>query len=685
MKYTHNKDAFADCVFDEVKMKKYLPKATYNLIVNARDNFSEVPPKARDVYAKALCRWAIRKGATRYTHWFSPLNNCTAGKRDSLFCLNRSYNALLKFRGKELSKGEGDASSFPSGGMRCIYEARGLTQWDVTSYPFVKDGCLYVPSTFCGASGEVLDKKTPLLRSCKALDKQAVRVLNALGEGINHVYAVVGAEQEYFLIDKSLFDKRPDLVYAGRTLFGAAAPKGQEFDDHYFCPINDRVLDFMQDVDRELWKLGILVRTEHNEVAPHQHELAPCYTRVNLAADSNQITMEVLKQTADRHGFACLLHEKPFSFVNGSGKHNNWSLLTDGDENLLEPGTTPLQNARFLLFLAAIVKAVDDYHELLLAAVSSHGNDCRLGGYEAPPRVLTVFLGQSLERAVSIATNGKWRFGIDILPNIGKNTDRNRTSPFAFCGNKFEFRSVGASTSIADVNTALNTAVAESLRQFADRLAHAPNVMKSAGELVTETFLAHKRVIFSGNNYSDEWAAEAKLRGLKGSDCVDSSLALTNAHNVNLLSRHNVLNLREVAARQKIMLENYINTVRVEATVALEMCRKHISYSAEKYVGMLAQTAQNKGALEASCQTEQSSAERITKLLQRLEIRMLRLKKLLNELSSSGELDDQARYCRDTLAPALESLRRSADMLEALTPAELWSLPTYGQMLFGVK
>lgn len=684
MKYKKYDVAFADCVFDEAKMKRYMSKSAYKAVVKARNDLSEAPQWARDCYAKALLQWAVKKGAVRYAHRFSPLNNCVAGKRDCLYSIDGERNATLKFRGKELSKGEGDASSFPSGGMRCIYEARGLTRWDVTGYPFVKDGCLYVPCTFCGAGGEVLDKKTPLLRSCKALDEQAVRVLNALGEKVNHVYGVAGAEQEYFLIDRALFVQRPDLVYVGRTLFGAAAPKGQEFDDHYFCPINDKVLAFMRDVDKELWKLGVIVKTEHNEVAPRQHELAPCYARVNLAADGDQLTMEVLEQTAERHGLACLLHEKPFDRLNGSGKHNNWSMMTDKNENLFEPGVTPRQNARFLLMLAAVVKAVDDYPELLLASISSRGNDCRLGGFEAPPRVLTVFLGQSAERAIRLATNGKWRYGVDILPAVAKNTDRNRTSPFAFTGNKFEFRSAGSSASVADVNTAINVAVAESLRQFADKLAHAPNAMKCAGELVAETFAKHRRVVFNGNNYSDEWASEAKLRGLKNCDCVDAAIALTNAHNVNVLARHNILNYKEVSARQKIMLQNYINTVRAEANVALEMCRKQIFSSAEEYIATLVQTAQGKSALGIDHQTS-DRAEKLGKLLKTVETRAARLRSHLDRLSTLDDTTDIAYYCRDAVSPAMDRLRTAADRLETLIPAQFWRLPTYGQMLFGVK
>ncbi len=683
---------FADSVFDERKMKRYLPAHTYNAIVAARTGFDDVSEKERDVYAKVLCKWARKKGATRYTHWFQPLNNCTAGKRDSMFSIDKDYAAVLKFRGKELYKGEGDASSFPSGGMRQIYEARGLTHWDYASYPFVKDECLYIPCTFCGTGGETLDKKTPLLKSCKALNVQALRVLRLLGEDVKQVYSVVGAEQEYFLIDKELFFRRPDLVYTGRTLFGAKPCKGQEFEDHYFCPPNEKTVKFMQEVDDELWRLGILAKTEHNEVAPCQHELAPCYTRVNVAADQNQLTMEVLKRVADKLGFACLLHEKPFANLNGSGKHNNWSLFTDKDENLFEAGFTPKQNARFLLMLAAVVKAADDYSELLTCAVSSRGNDCRLGGFEAPPRVLSVFLGEQIQSALKLVTGekthplqAKWRYGVDILPNISQNTDRNRTSPFAFTGNKFELRSVGSFASVADVNTALNVAVAESLRYFADRMERATDVYKTAAELIAETFTLHRRVIFDGNCYSTEWAEEAKLRNLKDCSCVDAALALTNAHNVNVLSRHGVLTRREIAARQKILLQNYVNTVRVEGNVAVKLCREKIFGKANEYVQRLVAASQHKSTLGMDCQTELNEAEKLSQLVKSAHRRLSLLQHRLDLLQSVSDVVAQAQLCQDRIVPALESLRVPVDKLETLLPEQYWALPTYAQMLFGVK
>ena len=674
---------FAENVFDDGKMKKYLPKSTYIAIKYAKDNYVELSQRDKDIYAKALLRWALKKGVTRYTHWFQPLNNYTAEKRDCLYSLDKSYQAVVKFRGKELSRGEGDASSFPSGGMRQTFEARGITQWDYTSYAFIKDNCLCIPCAFMGNNYEVLDKKTPLIRSCKALDIQATRALRALGENVNHVYSVVGAEQEYFLLDKTLFDKRKDLVYTGRTLFGAEPPKKQEFDDHYFRPPSSRIAEFMREVDDELWKLGILVKTEHNEVAPRQHELAPCYTRANLTCDHNQLTMETLKKVADKHGFTCLLHEKPFAYVNGSGKHNNWSLLTDGDENLLEIGNTGWQNTRFLLFLAAVVKAVDEYSELLIASICSASNDCRLGGYEAPPQVLTVFLGEPLEKTIQYATSRKWRCGVDTLPSITLGTDRNRTSPFAFTGNKFEFRMVGSSVSISDVNTVLNTAVAESLKQFADRLEKSTDAYATVKELICETFAKHKKIIFDGNNYSESWANEAKRRNLKSATTVNSIESLSHAHNVNLLEKHSVLTHREMLARQQILLTNYVNTVRVECNVAVDVYRKQIEPSVEYYLRELTKIAKNKNELSINCELEVGKIDKITKLLKTCDTRCTALQKHLKKLPTLENELQKARFAESALLPTLASLRKSVDKLETICPQNVWPLPSYGQLLFG--
>ena len=682
MKMRKRGGGFAENVFDDDKMRKLLPKSTYNAIVNARQNNVELSEDDRNAYAKALIKWAIRKGATRYTHWFQPLNNLTAGKRDSIFSLDRFGRATVKFRGKELSRGEGDASSFPNGGMRQTFEARGVTQWDCTSYAYVLDDCLFIPTTFGSFNGEVLDKKTPLIRSSIALDTQAMRVLNALGDKAKHVCSVVGAEQEYFLIDKDLFAKRSDLIYTGRTLFGAKPPKGQEFGDHYYRKPSEQVVNFMQELDGELWKLGIVVKTEHNEVAPHQYELAPCYAKVNLACDYNQLTMEMLCALAEKHNLACLLHEKPFRYVNGSGKHNNWSMLTDRDENLLEMGDTPYQNARFMLFLAAVVAAVDDYAELLTASVSSHGNDCRLGGYEAPPQILTVFLGEPLSNVIKDVCAHKWQAGKDTLPKLSTGTDRNRTSPFAFTGNKFEFRMVGSSASISDVNTALNVAVAESLRQFADVLCKSSDVWQSATQLIAETFTRHKRIIFDGNNYGQQWAVEAEKRKLKSAQTVAAIESMSSAHNVNLMERHGVLSHREVLARQQILLQNYANTVRIEGRVALETYRKQIAPAVENYLLTLTQTAKNKSDLDVACDVELHLIDKLTKLLKLGAARCAKLKKHLEQADTIEQPLQKAQYVQATVLPAMEALRKVADTMEQLCPHDLWAIPTYGQILF---
>ena len=681
MKLRKKGRGFAENVFDEGKMKRYLPKSTYEAIVNARQG-AELSERHRNVYAKALLKWATSKGVTRYTHWFQPLNNFTAGKRDSIFSLDRQGRASMKFRGKELSHGEGDASSFPNGGMRQTFEARGLTQWDYTSYAYIIDDCLFIPTVFTGFNGDVLDKKTPLIRSCKALDLQATRVLKAIGDKARHVHSVVGAEQEYFLIDRAHFVRRRDLIYTGRTLYGAKPPKGQEFNDHYYRKPSGQVVKFMQEVDRELWKLGIVIKTEHNEVAPRQFELAPCYAKVNLACDYNQLTMEMLHSVAERNGLACLLHEKPFAYVNGSGKHNNWSLLTDTDENLLEMGSEPYRNARFMLFLAAIVAAVDDYAELLTSSVSSHRNDCRLGGFEAPPQILTVFLGEPLSDAIREICAHKWQAGKDTLKLIS-GTDRNRTSPFAFTGNKFEFRMVGSSASISDVNTALNVAVAEILRQFADVLEGSQDVWQEVTRLIAETFSKHRRIIFDGNNYGEKWSVEAERRKLKSTQTVGAIESMSGAHNVNLLERHGVLTHREVLARQQILLQNYANTVRTEGQVMLEMYRKQIAPAVTEYLSTLTKLAKDKSDLDASCEIELRKIDKLTKLLKQGEIKCAKLKKHLEQACSIEQLLSKAQYMQSAVLPAMETLRKTADTLEQICPESVWAIPTYGQMLFG--
>ena len=682
MKLRKRDYGFAKNVFDDVKMKKYLPKSTYETIVAARVNGVELSEHDRNEYAKALMKWAKKLGVTRYTHWFQPLNNFTAGKRDSIFSIDKEGKASVKFRGKELSHGEGDASSFPSGGMRQTFEARGVTQWDYTTYAYVVDDCLFIPTTFTSFNGEVLDKKTPLLRSSIALNTEACRVLRAIGDKASHVWSVVGAEQEYFLIDKTHFEGRKDLIYTGRTLFGAKPPKGQEFNDHYYRKPSGKVTKFMQELDDELWKLGIVVKTEHNEVAPHQFELAPCYARVNLACDYNQLTMEMLHAVADRHGLTCLLHEKPFRYVNGSGKHNNWSILTDTDENLLEMGENAYQNARFMLFLAAVVAAVDDYAELLITSVSSHGNDCRLGGFEAPPQILTVFLGEPLSNTIKDICSHKWQAGKDTLPRVKTGTDRNRTSPFAFTGNKFEFRMVGSSASISDVNTALNVAVAEILRQFADVLESSTDLWLDVTRLIAETFIKHRRVIFDGNNYSEQWSVEAERRKLKSADALAAIESMSCAHNVNLLDRHGVLTHREVLARQQVLLQNYANTLRIEGQVALTMYCKQIEPSVTQYLTTLTKLAKDKSHLDLACDVELTKIAKLSKLLKHGAVKCTKLKKHLEQADTIEQLLQKAQYLQANVLPAMEALRKTADTLEQLCPENVWAIPTYGQMLF---
>lgn len=683
MKNKMNVTSFAENVFDYRKMRKYLPKSTYNAIVNAREHNGELNAKDVEIYAEALKKWATAKGVTRYTHWFQPLNNFTAEKRDSLASINKEGEAIIKFRGKELTTGEGDASSFPNGGMRQTFEARGITNWDYTAFAFIKGDSLCIPTTFCGFNGETLDKKTPLLNSAYALNKQAVRILNKLGMPRTRVRSVVGAEQEYFIISKELFDKRADLVYTGRTLFGTEPPKGQEYDGHYFRPPTDDVIKFMQEVDDELWKLGIIVKTEHNEVAPCQCELAPCYSDATDACNQNQLIMETLKTAAEKHGLKCLLHEKPFDKINGSGKHNNWSLVTDKDENLFEAGSSPQENARFMLFLASVVKAVDEYNGLLLASVASASNDLRLGGYEAPPQILTVFLGEPLNKTVDYACGGKWRAGYDALPKTVNITDRNRTSPFAFTGNKFEFRMVGSSASISDVNTALNVIVAESLRQFADELDEAPNVWQKTGELITKTFTKHRRVIFDGNNYSPEWIEEAKKRGLPTANSVQAIESLSEEKNLELFERHGVLTRREQLARQDVLLQTYCSAIQTEGAVTAEIFDRQIAPCVEKYQAELARLVERKVGLSVNAKTEKDKLNKLVEITDACVKAVSSLKEKLAK--AAGGVTGKARYCQTVLKPAYDEVRVYADELERLCPKNSWAMPTYGQILFGEK
>ncbi len=682
---TINNIPFAQDVFGDAEMKKYLPAHTYAAMRKARTHYTEVSAKDRAIYAQAIKKWALSKGVTHYTHWFIPLNGGTAQKMESLYSLDETGGATLKFGEKQLCAGEGDASSFPSGGLRRTFEARGIMQWDYTCYVFVRDGCLYIPCTFRSFGGEVLDKKSPLIASCKALNFQALRLLAQLGYRYDYVCSVVGAEQEYFLIDGNTFALRKDLVYTGATLFGAPPSKEQQFDRHYFAPIDNNVADFMKEVYERLWKLGIIAKTQHNEVAPRQCELAPCYTNANIAANNDQLVMLTLKSVAEKHNLVCLLHEKPFISVNGSGKHNNWSLLADGKINLLKSGDTAKLNARFMLMTAAIVKAVDDYGELLTASVCSHSNDCRLGGCEAPPQILSVFTGQPLLKAINCVCSGKWRCGKDALPYVGAVTDRNRTSPFAFTGNKFEFRSVGSSASIADVNTVLNAAVAESLRQFADELHGSSDVWKRAGEIIADTFSKHKRIIFNGNNYGAEWVAEAKNRNLKPVPTPDAIASITNAHNINLLERHGILNHKEAAALQQIKFTEYRNAVKTAATVAVETVRKQILPSVNCAIADATDTARKKidGAIDAKC--DEYLARKLNALYATCAKACAYLQRKLDALPTDKDVQNQAGYCHDVLLPAIAVLRKYVDKTETICPQNKWPVPTYGQILFGEK
>jgi len=685
---------FGENVFNDSVMQKLLPSDVYLAVKNTQ-NGEPLTDAQINVFAETLRKWAMEKGATHYTHWFQPMTGITAEKHESFHSPNQHGSIITKFRGKELVKGESDASSFPNGGIRQTFEARGYTAWDPTSYAFIKDNCLCIPTAFISYSGELLDKKTPLLRSIQALNKQAMRVLKLFGSDATGVVSTVGAEQEYFLIDKAAFLKRKDLLYTGRTLFGAHPPKGQELDDHYYGTIKPRVAEFMAQVNVELSKLGIISKTEHNEVAPAQHELAPAYTHTNRACDQNQLTMEVLKKVADKLDMACLLHEKPFEGINGSGKHNNWSLLTNTDVNLFEPGATPQDNAQFLLFLAAVVKAVDEYQDLLRSTVATAGNDCRLGGHEAPPAIISMFVGSDLEEVINAIVLGekaktqtarRMNIGVDTLPAIPTDaTDRNRTSPFAFTGNKFEFRMPGSSFSITDPNTVINTIVAESLAQFADRLEAAADFSAELGALVKETFEKHGRIIFNGNNYSEEWKNEAALRGLL---CLpttaDAIPCLTADKNVKLFEKHAVFTKRELVARRDILLEGYCKTVTVEALTMLEMSNKEIAPAVEKYLQTLTQIARNKAKMSMPVSYEQGKINKITQLL----VDLAKYTERLENLTAKTQFDDHqahAIFVKEQVLPTMKLLRETADKLEAICPETDWPFPTYGKLLYSVS
>lgn len=691
------REIFGCNVFNEGVMQARLPKSVFKALKKTMEEGKQLSKDISDVVAAAMREWAVEKGATHYTHWFQPMTGITAEKHDAFIAPAGDGKIILEFSGKELIKGEPDASSFPSGGLRATFEARGYTTWDPTSYAFVKDNTLYIPTAFCSYGGEVLDKKTPLLRSMEVINKQAIRILEKFGKSVSRVTTTVGAEQEYFLIDKEMYAKRKDLILTGRTLFGAKPPKGQELEDHYFGNIRTRVSAYMKELDEELWKLGILAKTKHNEVAPAQHELAPIFVTTNIATDHNQLIMELMKKVAEKHGLVCLLHEKPFAGVNGSGKHNNWSMSTNTGENLLEPGKSPKDNTQFLLFLAAVVKAVDEYAELLRVSVASAGNDHRLGANEAPPAIISIFLGDELTNILECIERGEVacettrRFmetGVSALPTFVKDaTDRNRTSPFAFTGNKFEFRSLGSSASIACSNYILNTAVAEELKEFADRLDTATDVEAEMMAIIRETMKNHKRVIFNGNNYSEEWVEEAARRGLPNlRTAADAIPTFSSEKSIKLFEKHAIYTATEVVSRTEILLENYVKTINIEALTMLDMAKKEILPAVLKYnkeVFELLKVKQDL-SLNISLEKEQSYAIKLSNLTESLMSKIDELDKVVLEAKNNETELEAAKYYREYVFEAMQTLRVVADELETMVSSANWPFPTYVDLLFYV-
>ena len=692
-------DYFGSLVFDDRVMKSKLSSKVYNSLKKTIDEGAQLDSNVANAVADAMKEWAVENGATHYTHWFQPLTGITAEKHDSFISPSPDGRVIMDFSGKELIKGEPDASSFPSGGLRATFEARGYTAWDPTSYAFIKGKTLCIPTAFCSYGGEALDKKTPLLRSMEALNRQALRILKLFGTEAKYVHTSVGPEQEYFLVPKEMFEKRKDLIYTGRTLFGAKPPKGQEMDDHYFGVIKPRVEAYMTELNEELWKLGILAKTQHNEVAPAQHELAPIYTTTNIATDHNQLTMEIMQKVAARHGLVCLLHEKPFAGVNGSGKHNNWSMATDTGANLLSPGETPYENAQFLLFLCAVIKAVDDYQDLLRISVATAGNDHRLGANEAPPAVVSMFLGDELNAVLeAIETDTPYKgsektqmkLGVDVLPKFNRDTtDRNRTSPFAFTGNKFEFRMLGSSNSIACANIMLNAAVAESLKIYADRLENADDFETALHEMIKKTIKDHKRIIFNGNGYDDEWIKEAtEKRGLLNLRTTPDAIPhLLDKKNVDMLTSHKVFSEAELKSRCEITLENYCKTVTIEANTMSQMAKKEILPAIEEYTAFIASAAGKKKALDAevSCVYETGTVRKLSLLSGQIFEKCDELDKVLCKLSDSANVEQEGYMIRDELLPKMSELRVACDEAEVITAEKYWPFPTYGELLFGVR
>ncbi len=692
-------EIFASKVFDDKVMRAMLPEKVYRSLRKTIDNGQPLDQKLANSVAEAMCAWAVENGATHFTHWFQPLTGITAEKHDGFLNPAPDGRVIMELTGKELIQGEPDASSFPSGGLRATFEARGYTAWDPSSYAFIKENTLCIPTAFCSYGGEALDKKTPLLRSMEALNKQALRILRLFGNTeVRRVTTNVGPEQEYFLVDREMYLKRKDLIYTGRTLFGAKPPKGQELEDHYFGAIKPRVQAYMEELNEELWKLGILAKTEHNEVAPAQHELAPIYASTNVATDHNQLTMEIMKKVARKHGLMCLLHEKPFAGVNGSGKHNNWSMSTDLGENLLSPGETPYENARFLLFLVAVIKAVDEYQDLLRLAVATAGNDHRLGANEAPPAVISIFLGDELSGVLdAIETDSPYagtekktlKLGVDSLPRFMRDTtDRNRTSPFAFTGNKFEFRMVGSSDSIACANVMINASVAEALRQFADSLEGAEDFDDALHALIKEQIIAHKRILFNGNGYDDAWIKEAtEQRGLLNlRTTADALPRLLERKNIDMLTGLGIFSESELRSRYEIQLENYVRTVRIEALTMADMARKEILPAVAAYTGALAEGIKGKQKVDPSlaCGYETRVLRRLSALADCADSKVEALEKAVTTLDGIGDVTAEADYVRDEILPRMAELRAVCDEAETLTASSYWPFPTYGDLLFGV-
>ncbi|OOM09072.1 glutamine synthetase III [Clostridium saccharobutylicum] len=692
-------EIFASNVFSDAVMKDRLPKATYKALKKTIEQGTTLKLEVADVVASAMKDWAVEKGATHFTHWFQPMTGITAEKHDSFINPTSDGNVILEFSGKELIKGEPDASSFPNGGLRATFEARGYTAWDCTSPAFIKDGSLCIPTAFCSYNGEALDKKTPLLRSMEAINKQALRVLRSLGNTTTQkVITTVGPEQEYFLIDKKMYDARKDLILTGRTLFGAKPSKGQELEDHYFGTIKQRVSDFMKELDEELWKLGILAKTKHNEVAPGQHELAPIFSTTNISTDHNQLTMEIMKKVAEKHGLYCLLHEKPFAGVNGSGKHNNWSMGTDDGMNLLEPGKSPHENQQFLLFLCAVIKAVDEYPDLLRVSAANAGNDHRLGANEAPPAIISIFLGDQLEDvleqiekgpATSSKSSSKLTIGVNTLPALPKDaTDRNRTSPFAFTGNKFEFRMVPSSASIAGCNFVLNTIVAETLSEIADKLEKATDLNAEIQSILTDIVKDHKRIIFNGNGYSDEWVAEAERRGLPNiHSTVEAAKAMMSEKNQAVLEKHGVLTRVESESRYEITLENYNKIINIEALTTLEMAKRQILPAVIKFATSLAESINtiNATGIGADVSVQSELLKQVSTLTASLNKNVVLLEKLVEKADNfTGDIFDLGMMYRYEVFEQMNTLREDADKLETLVDEKFWPLPTYGDMLFNV-